>query len=191
MKKELAPATLRNLRNWRSLRSKLCGVLSYQSLSPGLLLLCFFCVQSRAYSETALPKVVMGSATVAEYGEFNASFRALESTTCNDPSRYFGNPMMVGDFVGGNVRGIHIVHYLRHKPAKTDELRKLIKSVWRGRFQSASCSILWSEGVLWSIECTLEFKDGKQGMLTTDGTHVALRDHEGKDWFLRLLPAAQ
>ena len=170
----------------------LSGVSSHKALSSGLLLLSLFCVQGRAYSEAALPKVAMGSATVADYGEFDARVRALESATCNDTSRYFGKPMVVGDFVGAEVRSFRVIHYLRpSKTGKRDEIRKLINSVWHGSFQFASCGILWAEGGLWSIECTLEFRDGKRGVLLTDGVHVALRDHQGKNWFFRLLPAAQ
>ncbi|HMD39606.1 MAG TPA: hypothetical protein VKH15_10005 [Candidatus Acidoferrum sp.] len=44
---------------------------------------------------------------------------------------------------------------------------------------------------MWSIESILVFEDGKQGVLITDGSHVALKDHDGKSWFFRLLPAAQ
>ena len=43
---------------------------------------------------------------------------------------------------------------------------------------------------LWSIESTLEFKDGKKGLLITDGEHVAVRDHGGKSCFFRLWPGA-
>jgi hypothetical protein len=51
--------------------------------------------------------------------------------------------------------------------------------------------IVWDEGTWWSIESAVEFEDGKKGLLITDGLHVALRDHDGKNWFFRLLPAAQ
>jgi hypothetical protein len=67
----------------------------------------------------------------------------------------------------------------------------LVRKVWQGSFQSADCGILWSEGNMWSIEFALEFEDGKQGLLITDGRHVALCDHDAKNWFFRLLPAAQ
>lgn len=168
------------------------AVTSHTAFSSSLLLLCFFCVQSRRYSETALPNIVPDSATVADYGEFNARVKALEGTTCNDSSRHFEKPMVVEEFVGAHVRSIRVVHYFRQsKPPRRREIRKLLTSVWLGSFLSASCGILWSEGVLWSIECTLEFEDGKQGVLITDGIHVALRDHEDKNWFFRLLPAAQ
>lgn len=191
MKRELAPAALPDPRNWSSLTRKLWGVPSDRSLSSGLLLLLFFFVQSRAYSEAAaFPKVVMGSATVADYGEFNARVKALEWTTCNDSSRHFDKPLVVEDFVGAHVRSIRVVHYFRKLPRRR-EIWTLIRRVWLGRFQSAGCGILWSEVGMWSIECTLEFEDGKQGVLITDGTHVALRDHDGKNWFFRLLPAAQ
>ena len=149
--------------------------------------------QSRAYSEAELlPNIVQDSATVADYGEFNARVKSLEMATCNDPSRRFEKPEVVEDFVGAKVKNIRVIRYLRRsKPLKPDEIRKLIRNVWLGSFQSAACGILWSEAGTWSIECALEFEDGKQGLLITDGVHVALRDHEGRNWFFRLLPAAQ
>lgn len=179
-------------KNWNAPEGKLCGAPRIKVLLSGLLLLFLSCAPSRAYSDAALPKVVVASATAADYSEFNAQVKALERTTCDGPSRYFEKPMVVENFVGANVRSIRVIHFSpQNKPPKSDEIRKVVKSVWQGSLQSASCGILWAEGVLWSIECTLEFKDGKRGVLITDGVHVALRDHEGKNWFFRLLPAAQ
>jgi hypothetical protein len=41
------------------------------------------------------------------------------------------------------------------------------------------------------LEAVIEFEDGKRSALITDGEHVALQDHESKNWFFRLLPDAQ
>jgi len=74
----------------------------------------------------------------------------------------------------------------------TDEERRTsVKTVWQGEFQTASCFINWDEEASWSIEAVAEFYDGRQSELITDGSHVALQDHDGKSWFFRLLPAAQ
>jgi hypothetical protein len=99
---------------------------------------------------------------------------------------------MVGDFVGAKVKALRVLHYARQrKPPKAKEIKTFVRKVWQGSFQGAACGILWDEGAWWSIESAVEFEDGRQGLLVTDGTHVALRDHEGKNWFFRLLPAAQ
>lgn len=164
--------------------------------SAAITLVCFACfiacAQMRGYPQVDSPPIVLDSATATDNGVFGARVESLERATCNHPSRYFEKPMLVKDFVGAKVKTIRVIHYLRQsEPAKPDEIRKLIGNVWDGSFQSAACGMLWSEGGAWSIECALEFQDGKQGLLITDGVHVALRDHEGEKWFFRLLPAGQ
>lgn len=98
----------------------------------------------------------------------------------------------VRDFVGGRVKTIRILHYARERNfSKPVEVRALVSKVWQGSFlDQAACGILWDEMALWSIESALEFKDGKKGLLITDGEHVAVRDHDGKSWFFRLWPGA-
>jgi hypothetical protein len=64
----------------------------------------------------------------------------------------------------------------------------ILRKVWQGSVDGEDCRILWSEVRYWSIESSLEFEDGKRGEFITDGIHIALRDHGGKTWFLRLLP---
>ncbi len=96
--------------------------------------------------------------------------------------------VFVGESVGGQVKTIRILHFaLAGQRSPIDVVRK----VWTGKFQSSSCYIPWAEGVMWGLAADIEFEDGRQGVLITDGSHVGLRDHEGNSWFFRLLPAVQ
>lgn len=90
------------------------------------------------------------------------------------------------------MKDIRVVRFTgpRNSAAYKD-LRNSVTKVWKGEFQSADCYIAWDEFTLWSVEAVVDFNDGKQSELITDGMHVALQDHNGKSWFFRLLPAAQ
>jgi len=148
--------------------------------------------QNRAKPESDSPRILVGSARVIDNGELAARVKTMEGASCNDASRHFDHPRTVGDFVGAKVKTLRVLHYTRQRnPPKPEEIQTLVRTVWRGTFQGAACGILWDEGAWWSIESAVEFEDGKQGLLITDGIHVALRDHDGKNWFFRLLPATQ
>jgi hypothetical protein len=160
--------------------------------------LAWFCLplisqaQDRTKSEADSPIILLDSATVTDYGELAARVKTLERISCSDPSRYFDHPMTVRHFVDAKLKTIRVLRYSRQSnPPKAEKIQKLVRNAWQGSFQSAACGILWSEGAAWSIESALEFEDGEQGVLITDGIHFALRDHDGKNWFFRLLPAAQ
>jgi hypothetical protein len=71
------------------------------------------------------------------------------------------------------------------------EAVETILKVWAGEFRSAGAEIGWQEGAFWSISAVINYANGRQGSLLTDGVHVKLKDSQGRDWFLRLLPAAQ
>ena len=151
--------------------------------------------QNPPKDEPALPAVVSDSATGMEYGELDQKVRALNESPCRVTFPYSQVPVTVANFVGGKVKTIKITRVLRlarqkHLP-KQQELEKTLRKVWLGQFQSAACRILWAETTFWSIEFVLQFEDGKQGTLITDGVHVALEDHDGNACFFRLLPAAQ
>lgn len=148
--------------------------------------------QNLAKPESDSPTILVGSATATDNGELASQVKTMEGASCNPASRHFDHPTTVGDFVGGKVKTLRILHYARRRnPPKPEETQTLMRKVWQGSFYGADCGIAWDEGALWSIESTLEFEDGKKGLLITDGIHVALRDHDGKNWFFRLLPAAQ
>jgi hypothetical protein len=101
----------------------------------------------------------------------------------------------VGDFVGGNVKSIRVLRTAPFrpgtKPPTPDEVRQRLKAVWQRKFQVAFCQIAWAEMTFWSVAAVVEFEDGKQSPLITDGVHVALQNYNGNSAFFRLLPAAQ
>jgi hypothetical protein len=45
----------------------------------------------------------------------------------------------------------------------------------------------WAEPNLWFVEARLEFEDGKEGLLITDGGSVVLQGHDGMTWYIRLM----
>jgi hypothetical protein len=139
------------------------------------------------------PTILVGSATVADNGELAAQVKIMEGVSCGDTSRRVNQPTAVKDFVGGRVKTIRVVHYAWERNiSKLVQVRALVSKVWQGSFlDQPACGIVWDEGTWWSVESAVEFEDGKKGLLITDGSHVALRDHDGQNWFFRLLPAAQ
>ena len=113
--------------------------------------------------------------------------------SCGGNYRWFERPMTVPELAGGWVKNIRIVRFsseLSHTSA-VEEMRNLVKRVWPGKFQGASCQIDWDEGTFWSVEAVVDFYDGRKSTLLTDGSHVELEDHNGNRWFLRLLPTSQ
>jgi len=158
---------------------------------------CFFLpllsqAQNRAEPDSSLPRILVGSATVIGEGELAARVEKMEGVSCGDTSRRVNHPTAVKDFVGARVKTIRVLHYTRERNfSKPAEVQALVSKVWQGNFlDQAACGILWDEMAFWSIESTLEFKDGKKGLLITDGEHVAVRDHDGKNWFFRLWPGS-
>lgn len=101
-------------------------------------------------------------------------------------------PKTVAELVGGWPKTIRVTRLVPSTGHATDEeIRCDLTKVWAGKFQSASCETDWAEGTFWRIDATVEFFDGKRSIFLTDGSHVEVQDHDGKYWFLRLLPAAQ
>jgi hypothetical protein len=154
---------------------------------------CFFLpllshAQNRAEPESDLPRILVSSAKVIGAGELAARVEKMEGASCGDTSRRVNHTTAVKDFVGARVKTIRVLHYARERNfSKPVEVRALVSKVWQGSFlDQPACGIVWDEGTWWSIESALEFKDGKKGLLITDGEHVAIRDHEGKSWFFRL-----
>lgn len=143
-----------------------------------------------AKSPPAIPTIV-GDPVAADDGVLRQKAEALQHTSCNR-YRYLEHPTSVADFVGGLVKDIRIVHFSPEGNAPSnEELRNTLGKVWQGKFQTASCFIDWAEGTSWSLEAVVEFYDGTQSGIVTDGSHVAFQDHDGNSWFVRLLPAAQ
>lgn len=146
-------------------------------------------------SDAHLPPIVVDSMVASDYRELIKAATKLESPSCNGGYRYLEHPTTVGEFVGGAVKTIRVLRTAPFrpgaKPVTPEETRQKLKRVWQGKFQVPSCQIDWAEPAFWSIEAVVEFEDGKQSPLITDGGHVALRDHNGDGWFFRLFPAAQ
>lgn len=92
--------------------------------------------------------------------------------------------------MGGRVKTITIVRFAGPTMGSSN-VQEAVRKVWEGKFQSSSCFVDWAEPTMWSIEARVDFEDGTRGVLITDGSHVAFQGHDGKSWFLRLLPAAQ
>jgi hypothetical protein len=142
---------------------------------------------NRAKSEEVVPKILVNSVQLIDFGEINQSVKTLEQPTCANSRD--SELLTVANLVGGKVKVIRVTRTLRLKNSpKKKKLKETLRKVWRGKFQGADCRILWDEVVLWSIQSVLEFEDGKKGTLLTDGLHVALQDHDGKVWFFRLMP---
>jgi hypothetical protein len=160
------------------------------------LTLCFVAAggagQKPTKSPPAVPAIRVDSAVASDSGELNRKVRTLESPSCNGGYRYFDHPTVLADLVGGKANSIRVVRLAHRGNSPTpDELRATIKKVWQGTFRAGFCQIAWAEYTSWSIEAVIEFEDGKESTLVTDGVDVALQDHEGKSWFFRLYPAAQ
>jgi len=142
--------------------------------------------------ETTSPTIVVGSIMVSDFSELSRKVKILDDASCNGGSRYLEHPTTVQEFIGVKVTTIRVVNSApRSNPPTAEEVQKILRRVWQGKFQSSFCQIVWSEPTFWSIESIVEFEDGKQSLLITDGVHVALQDHDGKNWFFRLFPAAQ
>jgi len=143
--------------------------------------------QNRAKSEEVLPKILVNSVQLVDFGELNQSVKKIEQPRCANSRD--SELLTVANLVWGKVKVIRVTRTLLVKNSpKTKELRETLRKIWRGKFQGAYCRILWDEVVFWSIQSVLEFEDGKKGTLLTDGLHVALQDHDGQVWFFRLMP---
>lgn len=132
----------------------------------------------------------MDSAVVTQWKELRQTVEGLNNANaqCNGHYIYLEHPATIGDFLGGAAKSVRVTRYaqpISSSPAET-EVPQILKKVWDGQFRSASCLIDWAEVALWSIEGVVEFEDGTRGRLITDGYHVALQDHAGKSWFIRL-----
>ncbi len=104
----------------------------------------------------------------------------------------FNVPRSVGESMGGRVKTIMVLRSAvpGWPPRPTSKVRETLRKVWNGKFDGASCFPFWAEHTFWPIEAELEFEDGTHGLLITDGWHVVFQDHDGRIWFLRLMPNA-
>jgi hypothetical protein len=148
--------------------------------------------QTGSKPESQSPAIV-GDPVAVEYVVLRGKAESLE-TKSSDPTcaNFAERPVSVAAFVGSSVKEIRVVRTAPKTDAPaTDEIQQTLGKVWRGKSQSASCFIDWAEPTYWTIEAVVEFSDGTRSEIVTDGWHVAFQSHDGKSWFIRLLPAAQ
>jgi hypothetical protein len=122
------------------------------------------------------------------------NIREVPNPACNGGYRASEHDISLQELAGHSVKAIHVTAYRLNASAPSKDrkdIRQQVLDVWLGKFRTAFCQISWAENTNWSINASVEFDDGKRGALLTDGSHVRLLDHDGKFWFLRLLPAAQ
>jgi hypothetical protein len=144
------------------------------------------CVQGQ--SSVPLPKIVFDSAVSDDGSIIYADVKKLDHTDCKQvPSRY-NSETNVSDLAAGKVKTIRVLHTnSTFKPAQPEELQRMLLKVWLSTtLECCSCGIIWDEGNFWSVDAALEFEDGKKGILITDGTHVAMQDHDGRKLFFRI-----
>jgi hypothetical protein len=147
--------------------------------------------QGDSQSEMPLPSIT-GVPVETDPAVLRRMAEALQERDCNGRYRYLDQPISVVRFVGGLVKEIHLVRFTQFgNPPAVEVLRKIVGKVWHGKFQSASCMIDWDEGASWPVEAVVEFYDGTESKIFSDGSHVAFQDHDGHGWFVRLLPSAQ
>jgi hypothetical protein len=159
-------------------------------LFPPVALACLaipsFCQSPPAQKPSfTLPPILVDSAKPVD----DISVKDIEKGPCDDSSKGVYHPIAVEDFVGGKVKAIRVLRYSRGM-SKVDpkEIPRILSRVWSSSFFGAECGIVWSEMTFWSIEASLEFEDGKTGLLITDGLHVALINHNSKSSFFRITP---
>ena len=147
--------------------------------------------QNDSQSERPSPSIT-DNPVATDYRVLRTMAETLQGKDCNGHYRYLNQPASVAQFVGGLVKEIRLVRFAESdKSPQIEDLRKTIGNVWQGKFQSAFCMVAWDEGALWSIEAAVEFYDGAESKIFSDGNHVAFQDHDGRGWFVRLLPSAQ
>jgi hypothetical protein len=141
-----------------------------------------------------LSQIFVDSQKPTDWNDPQWKIREVPNPGCNGGYKTSDQDVSLQELAGHAVKAIHVTAYRLNANVPRKEpkdIRQQVLDVWLGKFRTAFCQIAWAESTNWSINATVEFDDGKRGSLLTDGSHVRLLDHEGKFWFLRLLPAAQ
>jgi hypothetical protein len=144
------------------------------------------CVEGQ--SSVPLPRIVFDYAVSGDSNGISADVKKLDLTDCKRvPSRY-NSETNVSDLAAGKVKKIRVLRTSStFKPVKHEELQRMLLKVWLSTtLECCACGIEWDEMTFWSIDAALEFEDGKKGVLITDGTHVAMQDHDGRKLFFRI-----
>ncbi len=106
----------------------------------------------------------------------------------------FKPDISIARFYGAKVKAIRVTrfHYQFWQGGAVSlaEIRAQVLKVWNGTFSYASPQINWAEGNEWNIEASVEYEDGTNRSLVTDGSHVEVQSQDGRHWLLRLRPAA-
>ena len=148
--------------------------------------------QSSGLPQAPAPDFVTDSAIPTQSEELRRDVEVLNNAQCNGHYIYLDRPTTIGDFVVAKTKTVRVTRPVTPTDSSAEtSVLQILKKVWTGQFRSASCQIDWAEFTSWSVEGVVEFEDGTRGRLITDGFHVVLQDHAGKNWFIRLLPAAQ
>lgn len=164
----------------------------------GLHIVCALILSSVAAGQTSTPSsptIVVESSLASP--ESQTTIQQLQkkviSLGCNPnraPNfgfRKFDSPLSIGDSLGGRVKTIRVVGFTPIAERHTfRQLPEDLRLVWSAKFQSSSCFLAWAEPNLWFVEARLEFEDGTEGLLITDGGSVVIRGHDGTTWYIRL-----
>jgi len=144
-------------------------------------------------SAQTTPPIASTGAIPTDFGDLNRKAESLQPKSC-DPNNFssIDHLVTVADIIGGDpteIRAIHIAP--KETPPDLQAIRVMIKKVWSGKTQYATCFINWAEGAQWWLEAVISYKSGNQTFLITDGFHVALQDHAGHTWYFRFDSLAQ
>ena len=143
--------------------------------------------QSSVTPERPVPEFVVDSASPVRAEELRRDAENLSDPQCNGHYTYLGRPTSIGEFIGGTAKIVRVTRYVHTMDSVVDsEPQAILRKVWSGQFKSAACQINWAEVTVWSTEGVVELDDGKRSRLITDGYHIALQDHAGRSWFIRL-----
>lgn len=162
---------------------------SFQLAASFALLVSSLIGQAPGHDRSEVPKIIFGPDAKP------ASLYAIQPpdawrTHCTNRADSYGRPMSVAELVsqGGHlVRDIRVKRYFSaDRPANVEAIRGVLLRVWQGKFDSAECFQDWDEMTLWSYSALVEFYADTPAELITDGSHVYVKDHDGKTWFLRL-----
>ncbi len=75
---------------------------------------------------------------------------------------------------------------LNSRPIWAD-VEQRVQRVWSSKPGSLAVEIDWAESFQWEIVAILEFTGSdKRGCLATDGSHVNVRDIDGRSWYTRV-----
>ncbi len=72
---------------------------------------------------------------------------------------------------GQKIRLIRVERYEASRFPSPEAVRKALLTLWDAEVDTPERYVLWAEQSVWSIQCRLEWKNGKSARLITDGWH--------------------